>query len=125
MIAELQAALAPVRASGYVALKEKSYRAAQNRQRIAEREKEYAESIAASSDRWARESLAEERRIRDRLTFVWGIATAHGATVEELGGNTGLADSDAPWLRRTVASPCAPLPCHADVLLAIANGEQS
>ena len=28
--------------------------------------------------------LHDERRLRERLTFVWGVAMAHGATSEEL-----------------------------------------
>lgn len=73
--------------AGYVVLKEKSYRAAQERQRIAECMREQAERAAEHARRWALNCCAEERYVRDRLTFVYGVARAHGATVEELGGS--------------------------------------
>jgi hypothetical protein len=38
----------------------------------------------ASTRRWAESCLDEERCLRDRLTFVYGVARAHGATVEDL-----------------------------------------
>lgn len=72
-------------AAGYVVLKAKSYRQAQERQRIAEAMKDYAEERRADQDRWMREDVfPEERRLRERLTFVYGVARAKGATVEEL-----------------------------------------
>jgi formate dehydrogenase maturation protein FdhE len=74
-------------AAGYVVLKEKSYRQAQERQRIAEVRATCAEEYTDRIERWARENLVEERRLRDRLTFVYGIAQAHGATTEELSGD--------------------------------------
>lgn len=73
-------------ALGYVVLKEKSYRAAQERQRRAEAHMLHADDDAECARRWARDCLAEERRMRDRLTFVYGVAKAHGATTEELHG---------------------------------------
>jgi hypothetical protein len=80
--------------AGYVVLKEKSHRAAQERQRRAECFREAAEDRVTSVEKWARNSLDEERRLRERLTFVYGIAMAHGATTEELAGSTGeRADS--------------------------------
>ena len=70
----------------FVTLRRKSYLAAQNRQRIAEArlrdQVERTESVHA----WALRCCDEERRLADRLTFVYGVARAHGATVEELRG---------------------------------------
>jgi len=83
----IEEALETVRHEGYVVLKEKSYRQAQERQRIAEALKLAAEDRIESVEAWARGALAEERRIRDRLTFVYGVARAHGATIEELSGS--------------------------------------
>lgn len=80
-------AKATLEAEGFVVLREKSYRAARERQRRAECQREWAERDAADSRHWARNCLAEERYLRDRLTFVYGVARAHGATVEELGGS--------------------------------------
>lgn len=62
--------------SGYVVLKEKSYRAAQERQRIAEVIAERAGHDRDSAVRWAYNCLAEERHMRDRVTFVYGVARA-------------------------------------------------
>ena len=81
---ELSEALEIVRAAGYVAIKEKSYRAAQERQRIAHARQDWAEKDAESARVWANNCLDEERRLRERLMFVWGLAQSHGATVEEL-----------------------------------------
>lgn len=36
------------------------------------------------AEEWARESLNLERRLRDRLTVVWGVAAKHGATLDEI-----------------------------------------
>lgn len=86
MSEDLDAALALVKSAGYVVLKEKSYRQAQERQRVAEALKDAAERDAERTAAWAREVCAEERRIRDRLTFVYGVAKAHGATDADLSG---------------------------------------
>ena len=75
-----------LRAAGRVVLREKSYRQAQERQRRAECMREAAEQARESAMAWARDCLAEERRLRERLTFVYGVAQAHGATVDELRG---------------------------------------
>lgn len=67
-----------------VTLQAKSYRAAQERLRVAEArlkdEIEHSEHVR----QWAREAFAEQRRLSDRLTFVYGVAVRHGATDEEL-----------------------------------------
>lgn len=73
--------------AGYVVLKEKSYRQAQERQRVAECYKESEIRAAESARAWARDCLAEERRLRDRCTFLYGAARAAGCTVEELRGS--------------------------------------
>lgn len=71
--------------AGYVVLREGSYRRAQERQRVAEALCEYADERRESYERWVRDELGPEiRRLRERLTFVYGVARAHGATVEEL-----------------------------------------
>jgi len=72
---------------GYVTLKAKSYRAAQERQRIAECMAEMAKEDAEHARSWAINCLDEERRLRDRLTFVYGVARAHGASIEDLSGS--------------------------------------
>jgi len=72
--------------AGYVVIKAKSYRAAQERQRIAEALMHYAEEDAKNNRAWAVNCLDDSRLVRDRLTFVYGVARAHGATVEDLTG---------------------------------------
>lgn len=73
--------------AGYTVITTKAYRAAQERQRIAECMREYAEELRSGQDRWLRdEVLPRNRALADRLTFVYGVARAHGATVEELRG---------------------------------------
>lgn len=70
---------------GYVVLKEKSYRQAQERQRTADIMRESAEERAASQDRWWREEILPELfAYRDRVTFLYGQARAAGCTVEGL-----------------------------------------
>jgi queuine/archaeosine tRNA-ribosyltransferase len=80
----VERAKATLEALGYVVLREKSYRQAQERQRVADALREHAEDDVASTRRWAESCLDEERCLRDRLTFVYGVARAHGATVEDL-----------------------------------------
>lgn len=85
---DVDAAKAFLEATGYVVLKAKSYRQAQERQRIAECQRESAEDRVKSVEAWARDCHAEERRLARRLTFVYGIAQAYGVTTEELRGDT-------------------------------------
>lgn len=84
----LEEALKVVHEAGYVTLKEKSYRQAQERQRIAEALRVAAVEAQKRAEAWGRELCEEERRLRDRLTYVYGVARAHGATREELAGAT-------------------------------------
>jgi hypothetical protein len=74
--------------AGYVVLREKSYRAAQERQRIAQCMEEMERDRREGVEKWARDCCQEERRIRDRLTFVYGVARAFGASVADLSGDT-------------------------------------
>jgi hypothetical protein len=82
----IESALKTVREAGYVALREKSYRQAQERQRVAEALRRMEQENAEGNRQWALNCLTEERRLRDRVTFVYGVARAHGATVEDLSG---------------------------------------
>lgn len=71
--------------NGYVVLKAKSYHQAQERQRVAEALRQYAEELRAGTQRWVEtEWVPRERHLSDRLTFVYGVARAHGITVAEL-----------------------------------------
>lgn len=71
---------------GYVALREKSYKAAQRRQEQAQSDLLWVERQLASEHAWALDGHNEAQRLRDRLTFVYGVAKAKGATDEELRG---------------------------------------
>jgi len=82
--AKVDAALEIVRDAGYVAIREKSYRAAQERQRLARCEADWERSRREGVEKWARDCCNEDRRVRDRLTFVYGVARAFGASVEDL-----------------------------------------
>ena len=75
-------------AAGYVILKARSYRQAQERQRVAEALRAYAQRHEADLRAWMeRDVFPRERYMTDRCTFLYGVARAHGATVEELGGS--------------------------------------
>lgn len=74
-------------ADGFVVLRAKSYRQAQERQRVSEALRRSAWEQVESTRRWAETAFAEQRRLSDRLTFVYGVARAHGATVDELRGD--------------------------------------
>lgn len=69
---------------GYVSLTEKSYKAAQRRQGIAQSRRYWAEKQKESAEQWAHDCLKEERRLRDRLNEIIHLATQHGMTTEDL-----------------------------------------
>ena len=80
--------IAALEAEGYVVLKAKSYRAAQERGRVDRALREAAEREVDRTEDWAREAFAEQRRLADRCTFLYGVAIAHGATLDELKGDS-------------------------------------
>lgn len=74
-----------LKSHGYVVIKEKSYRQAQEGQRVADVMCEDAKERAASQDKWWREEILPELfSYRDRVTFLYGAARAAGCTAEEL-----------------------------------------
>lgn len=83
----IDAAKSLLEGNGFVVLREKSYRQAQERQRIAEALRSAAEEWRMSTQRWAEVTLHNEiRELMARCTFLYGEARARGATVEELRG---------------------------------------
>jgi hypothetical protein len=89
---EIEATIAArhlLEAAGFVVLKEKSYRQAQERQRRAECYRDAEIRAAESAREWARDCLKEERRLAERCTFLYGVARSHGATEDELRGPGG------------------------------------
>lgn len=72
---------------GYVVLKEKSYRLAQERQRVAEVYRKCAEEDAQRARTWAQTELHNDiRDLYARCTYLYGVARAKGASAEELSG---------------------------------------
>ena len=69
-----------------ITLKMKSYRASQERLRVAQAllkaEVEHAEVVRS----WARECHASERQAIDRCTYLYGLAARLGASDDELRG---------------------------------------
>lgn len=76
-------------ANGYVVLREKSYRQAQERQRVAQVRRECEEEAAEHARQWARDCLKAERRLAERCTFLYGAARAAGCTEADLRGPDG------------------------------------
>lgn len=73
--------------NGYVILRAKSYRQAQERHRVAEALRRAAEEYRESTQRWAQTTLHNEiRELYARCTFLYGMAMAKGATAAELAG---------------------------------------
>ncbi len=82
--------------AGWVILREKSYRQAQERQRVAEALFESAERDRESAYVWARECCAEERRLGARLAVVFAAAASLGVTTRQLAEvANGIHDTDA------------------------------
>lgn len=75
--------------NGYVVLRAKSYKQAQERQRVADALAAYQAQRVEEVFAWVQRDLVpRERSLVDRLTFVYGVARALGASVEELRGET-------------------------------------
>ncbi|RFZ15050.1 hypothetical protein VIMS_02480 [Mycobacterium marinum] len=82
---DIEIAKTLLEASGYVVLREKSYRQAQERQRIAEALRRDADEHRRTTQIWAQVTLHNEiRELQARCTALYGAARAHGATAEEL-----------------------------------------
>lgn len=97
MTATIDRAKATLEGAGFVVLREKSYRQAQERQRVADALRAAAEDDAEHARAWARDCLTEERRLRERLTLVYGVARAYGAGIAELRGpDSPLTSSPTP-----------------------------
>lgn len=76
----------PVVPEGWTVLRTKSYLAAQQRLAIALREIEFEKLTAENARQWARNAFTEERRLRDRCTYLYGLAASLGATDDDLKG---------------------------------------
>ena len=93
------AVLAGLADGGWEVLRAASVRSARLRQGRAESRAEYAERDAEHSQRWARDCLAQERALRDRLDFVYGAAVRAGASAADLRGCAQCAPPATPDVR--------------------------
>lgn len=83
----VQEAKVLLEASGYVVVKEKSYRQAQERQRIARVREEYAEKHEADLRAWMeRDVFPWERHLVQRVDHLARLATRLGAKDEDWAG---------------------------------------
>jgi hypothetical protein len=83
-VAQADRMLDDLLADGWVILRAESVRRAQERQRIAEARLDCAERDRENAYVWARACRDEERHLRERLNHVYGVARAHGVTIDEL-----------------------------------------
>jgi hypothetical protein len=80
-------ARALLESSGYVVVTEKSYRAAQERQRIAKVMQESAERYEGGMREWLeRDVFPWERHLVERVNHLAGLASRLGATAEDFVG---------------------------------------
>lgn len=84
-------------AEGWTLLRTKSYQAAQRKLDLAKSRLAWVEEQLLYLHGILEKEWAEERRLRDRLEFVYGKAIEHGASVEELRG--------PGWAPRVVTEP--------------------
>lgn len=84
----VEEAKAVLKAAGYVVVREKSYRQAQTRQAIHQREVQWANDQMESNRRWVQARVDEERRIVARCSYLYGLASALGATEAQLREDT-------------------------------------
>jgi hypothetical protein len=73
-------------ADGYVVLRAKSYRAAQERQHIAEALLKSQEEHNEHTRAWANKAFDEQRALGDRCMYLYGLAARLGATDDDLRG---------------------------------------
>lgn len=73
---------------GYTVIKTKSYQRSLEMRRRAEALLACQEEHNEHTRHWAGLAFDEQRRLSDRLNYVYGVARAHGLTHEELAGGT-------------------------------------
>ncbi|WP_029137076.1 hypothetical protein [Nakamurella lactea] len=74
-------------ATGYVVVKQKSYRQSQEKQRIAEAQRSDADEQRRHNQDWVENGLFPRiRQLSDRCTYLYGPAARHGASDAELQG---------------------------------------
>lgn len=102
----IDAAKALLKLNDYVVLKAKSYRQAQERQRVAEAYAKADREDAQRARYWAQTTLHNEiRDLQARCTFLYGVARARGASAEELQGGWTVTGVNLP-IERTQTIQC-------------------
>lgn len=82
---------------GYVVHKDKSWRNLLERVRVAEIYRQCAEEDAQRARHWAQTELHNDiRDLMARCTFLYGVARARGATVDELAGGWQVVGTNLP-----------------------------
>lgn len=69
---------------GFFVMRDKSYRQAQERWKVAAAQAEWERSEAESTRRWAQQFIDECAELRWRCSFLYEKAVEHGATTDEL-----------------------------------------
>jgi hypothetical protein len=106
----IESAKAALKAAGYVVHKEKSWRQLLERVRVAECLRKAAEEYRESTQRWAETTLHNEiRDLQARCTFLYGMARAKGATINELAGGWQPVGLNLPTERATT------MKCHCGI----------
>lgn len=104
--AAIDCAKALLVANGYVIHKAKSWRQLIERVRVAEALQCSAEEYRQSTQEWAQTTLHNEiRDLMARCTFLYGMARAKGATVEELVGGWTVTGVNIP-IEKTQTIQC-------------------
>lgn len=127
--AEVDAAKALLESRGFTVLRTKSYRAAQERLRVAVALQEAAEERRRDTEVWVREKLIpEERRLHARLSEVYGAARAAGVSVEALSGLSPFAKGglvESPEGADLTVPVRYPAPCvNGHALVSVAGAVQ-
>lgn len=84
--ATTKAVIARLEAEGFTVLRTKSYRAAQERQRVAVALLRSEQDHNEHTRQWALKAFDEQRRYADRCTYLYGLAASLGATETQLRG---------------------------------------
>jgi len=71
---------------GYVVVKARTYRNLQEKVRALKAQLDWEAAATASAEQWGRDAHVEQRRLVDRIVFVYGEARAAGCSVEQLAG---------------------------------------
>lgn len=83
----VEIAKAELEAAGYTVVKSTTYRRLLRRIQVLGADLEFEKKNSAATTRWAKSAFDEQKRLAERLTFVYGEARAAGCSVEQLRGD--------------------------------------